>query len=328
MPSKLFNVLKNSNVSISKENIFYGETGMEEISSIYEFDIAVSALVGIAGLKPTYNLIMSGKDIALANKEVLVTGGSLIIEHAKKYNARLLTVDSEHSAIMQCLEGEKQNPIEKILLTASGGPFFTKDLEPGITVENVLKHPTWKMGPKITVDSATLMNKGFEVIEATLLFDVQPKQVQVVVHRQSIVHSAVQFKDGTIMASLGPTNMQIPIAYALNFPYRIPNNLQRVDLFQLLNLTFEKPNPQKFPCLRYAYDALEHGLDAQIILNAANEFAVGSFLSRKIDFITIPLIIQKTQEIFSSTSIKIDSIQTILELDADARKKAACLIER
>lgn len=326
--SKLFNVLKNSNVSISKENIFYGETGMEEISSIYEFDIAVSALVGIAGLKPTYNLIMSGKDIALANKEVLVTGGSLIIEHAKKYNARLLTVDSEHSAIMQCLEGEKQNPIEKILLTASGGPFFTKDLEPGITVENVLKHPTWKMGPKITVDSATLMNKGFEVIEATLLFDVQPKQVQVLVHRQSIVHSAVQFKDGTIMASLGPTNMQIPIAYALNFPYRIPNNLQRVDLFQLLNLTFEKPNPQKFPCLRYAYDALEHGLDAQIILNAANEFAVGSFLSRKIDFITIPLIIQKTQEIFSSTSIKIDSIQTILELDADARKKAACLIER
>lgn len=326
--SKLFNVLKNSNVSISKENIFYGETGMEEISSIYEFDIAVSALVGIAGLKPTYNLIMSGKDIALANKEVLVTGGSLIIEHAKKYNARLLTVDSEHSAIMQCLEGEKQNPIEKILLTASGGPFFTKDLEPGITVENVLKHPTWKMGPKITVDSATLMNKGFEVIEATLLFDVQPKQVQVLVHRQSIVHSAVQFKDGTIMASLGPTNMQIPIAYALNFPYRIPNNLQRVDLFQLLNLTFEKPNPQKFPCLRYAYDALEHGLDAQIILNSANEFAVGSFLSRKIDFITIPLIIQKTQEIFSSTSIKIDSIQTILELDADARKKAACLIER
>lgn len=326
--SKLFNVLKNSNVSISKENIFYGETGMEEISSIYEFDIAVSALVGIAGLKPTYNLIMSGKDIALANKEVLVTGGSLIIEHAKKYNARLPTVDSEHSAIMQCLEGEKQNPIEKILLTASGGPFFTKDLEPGITVENVLKHPTWKMGPKITVDSATLMNKGFEVIEATLLFDVQPKQVQVLVHRQSIVHSAVQFKDGTIMASLGPTNMQIPIAYALNFPYRIPNNLQRVDLFQLLNLTFEKPNPQKFPCLRYAYDALEHGLDAQIILNAANEFAVGSFLSRKIDFITIPLIIQKTQEIFSSTSIKIDSIQTILELDADARKKAACLIER
>ena len=326
--SKLFNVLKNSNVSISKENIFYGETGMEEISSIYEFDIAVSALVGIAGLKPTYKLIMSGKDIALANKEVLVTGGSLIIEHAKKYNARLLTVDSEHSAIMQCLQGEEQNPIDKILLTASGGPFFTKDLEFGITVENVLKHPTWKMGPKITVDSATLMNKGFEVIEATLLFDVQPKQIQVVVHRQSIVHSAVQFKDGTIMASLGPTNMQIPIAYALNFPYRIPNNLQRVDLFQLLNLTFEKPNPQKFPCLRYAYDALEHGLDAQIILNAANEFAVGSFLSRKIDFITIPLIIQKTQEIFSSTSIKIDYIQKILELDADARKKAACLIER
>ena len=326
--SKLFNVLKNSNVSISKENIFYGETGMEEISSIYEFDIAVSALVGIAGLKPTYNLIMSGKDIALANKEVLVTGGSLIIEHAKKYNARLLTVDSEHSAIMQCLQGEEQNPIDKILLTASGGPFFTKDLEFGITVENVLKHPTWKMGPKITVDSATLMNKGFEVIEATLLFDVQPKQVKVVVHRQSIVHSAVQFKDGTIMASLGPTNMQIPIAYALNFPNRIPNNLQRVDLFQLLNLTFEKPNPEKFPCLKYAYYALEQGLDTQIVLNAANEFAVASFLNKKIDFITIPIIIEKILTSYSSSSIKIDSVQTVMELDTDVRKQAACLIER
>ena len=166
------------------------------------------------------------------------------------------------------------------------------------------------------------------MIEATLLFDVQPKQVQVVVHRQSIVHSAVQFKDGTIMASLGPTNMQIPIAYALNFPNRIPNNLQRVDLFQLLNLTFEKPNPEKFPCLKYAYYALEQGLDTQIVLNAANEFAVASFLNRAIDFITIPIIIEKILTSYSSSSIKIDSVQTILELDAEVRKQAACLIER
>ena len=198
----------------------------------------------------------------------------------------------------------------------------------GVFAENVLKHPTWKMGPKITVDSATLMNKGFEVIEATLLFDVQPKQVKVVVHRQSIVHSAVQFKDGTIMASLGPTNMQIPIAYALNFPNRIPNNLQRVDLFQLLNLTFEKPNPEKFPCLKYAYYALEQGLDTQIVLNAANEFAVASFLNKKIDFITIPIIIEKILTSYSSSSIKIDSVQTVMELDTDVRKQAACLIER
>ena len=325
--SKLFDVLNNSNVPISRENIFYGDTGMEEISSIYEFDIAVSALVGIAGLKPTYNLIMSGKDIALANKEVLVAGGNLILEHAKKYNARLLTVDSEHSAILQCLQGEKQNPIEKILLTASGGPFFTKDLGPDITVESVLKHPTWKMGSKITVDSATLMNKGFEVIEAALLFGVKPEQIQVVVHRQSIVHSAVQFQDGTIMASLGPTNMQIPIAYALNFPKRLPNNIQSVDLFQLLNLTFEKPNTDKFPCLKYAYYALNRGLDAQVILNASNEVAVSNFLEKRIDFSTIPYVIQEILNTFASTSIRIDSIETILDLDAEVRKKTACLIE-
>ena len=324
---KLFENLKHD-VSISREDIFYGDTGLEEISTIYDFDIAVSALVGIAGLKPTYNLIMSGKDIALANKEVLVTGGKLILEHAQKYNARLLTVDSEHSAIMQCLQGEKQNPIEKILLTASGGPFFTEDLTPGITVEKVLKHPTWKMGAKITVDSATLMNKGFEVIEATLLFNVKPEQVQVVVHRQSIVHSAVQFKDGTIMASLGPTNMQIPIAYALNYPNRLPNSLQRVDLFKFLNLTFEKPNPDKFPCLKYAYYALNRGLDSQVILNAANEIAVSSFWEKKIDFISIPKVIQEILLSFSSTHIKIDSIQSILELDTDTRKKTALLIEK
>ena len=190
----------------------------------------------------------------------------------------MVPIDSEHSAIMQCLQGEHQNPIEKILLTASGGPFFTRDLTPDITVNDVLKHPTWKIGHKITVDSATMMNKGFEVIEAALLFDVSPSQIQVVIHRQSIVHSAVQFKDGTIMASLGPTDMQVPIAYAMNFPNRLQNSIERVDLFKLLALTFEKPDLNKFPCLQYAYSAIEGGLDKQIILNAANEVAVANFL--------------------------------------------------
>lgn len=327
--SKLFDCLKsNSSTYVPRESIFYGDSGLEEISCIYDFDIAVSALVGIAGLKPTYNLMKSGKEIALANKEVLVTGGKLILKHARSYGAKLLTVDSEHSAIMQCLNGELQNPIEKILLTASGGPFFTKDLTSNITVEDVLKHPTWKMGSKITVDSASLMNKGFEVIEATLLFDVKPEQVQVVVHRQSIVHSAVQFRDGTIMASLGPTNMQIPIAYALNYPCRIPNTIERVDLFKLLTLSFEKPDLKKFPCLQYAYYALDSGLDKQIILNAANEVAVENFLCRKVNFTSIPEVIYQVLDSFSKLSIPINSIENILELDVDARKNAKNIIEK
>ena len=276
---------------ISRDKVFFGDAGMEEISKIYDFDIAVSAMVGVAGLKPTYNLIKSGADIALANKEVLVTGGRLIMEHAKKYGARLLTVDSEHSAIMQCLRGEEKNKIEKILLTASGGPFLTKDIGPWIKVEDVLTHPTWKMGPKITVDSATMMNKGFEVIEATLLFDVKPSQVEVVVHRQSILHSAVQFKDGTIMASMGPTDMRIPISYALTYPKRLPNTIEEVDLFKLLTISFEKPNVKKFPCLEYAFQAIEDGLEKQIVLNAANEVAVWKLLRGKINFTAIPEVI-------------------------------------
>ena len=306
------------NARMSMEEIYYGDEGLDEISSIYDFDIAVSALVGIAGLKPPFNLIMSGKEVALANKEVLVTGGRFILAHAKKHNCKLIPIDSEHSAIMQCLQGESQNSIDKILLTASGGPFLTRDLTTDITVDDVLKHPTWKMGKKVSVDSATMMNKGFEVIEASLLFDIYPRNIQVVVHRQSIVHSAVQFKDGTIMANLSPTDMRIPIAYALNFPNRIKNSIERVDLFKLLNLTFEKPDLNKFPCLEYAYSALKSGLDKQIILNAANEVAVEKFLKKEINFNSIPALIYTVLDSWL-TSIDIDSIETILELDADVR---------
>lgn len=310
-----------------KSEIFYESFGLKQISLIHDFDIAISALVGIAGLLPTFNLIKSGKRIALANKEVLVTGGPFILEQAKAYNATLLTVDSEHSAIMQCLQGEQENSIEKILLTASGGPFFTKELTPSISEKDVLAHPTWNMGAKITVDSATMMNKGFEVIEAVRLFNVTPEQVQVVVHRQSIMHSAVQFKDGTIMASLGPTDMRIPIAYALDFPKRLPNQIERVDLFKLLNLTFERPDVNRFPCLQYAYTALKEGLDKQIILNAADEIAVGHFLKGEINFITIPKIIYQVMESVTYALGTVD-IDSILALNDIACKKAEEIVSK
>lgn len=238
-------IIKKENADILKSlykniNIFYGKDGIEEISKLIDFDIAVSALVGIAGLKPTYNMIKNGKDVALANKEVLVTAGELIMKVAKENGAKILTVDSEHSAIMQCLNGEENNQIDKILLTASGGPFFDKEITDNITVEDALNHPTWNMGKKVTIDSSTMMNKGFEVIEAKWLFNVEPSQIEVVVHRKSLVHSMVQFKDGTIMANIGPKSMQIPIAYALNYPSRISNNIEKLNLFQISDLKFEK----------------------------------------------------------------------------------------
>ena len=320
-------ILEKCKGKISKDKIFFGEAGMEEISKIYDFDIAVSAMVGIAGLKPTYNLIKSRADIALANKEVLVTGGRLIMEHAKKFGTRLLTVDSEHSAIMQCLQGEKNNEIEKIFLTASGGPFLTRDIGTWIKVEDVLKHPTWKMGEKITVDSATMMNKGFEVIEATLLFDVEPSQVEVVIHRQSVVHSAVQFKDGTIMANMGPTDMRVPIAYALAYPKRLQNKIERVDLFKLLTLSFEKPNKQKFPCLQYAFDAIEEGLEKQIVLNAANEIAVEKFLNREINFTAIPEIIYTVLSKDKGRNSDIKNVEDIIAINDETRKVTENLVK-
>ena len=205
-------------------NVYYGDKGLAEISKL-KSDIGVSALVGIAGLLPTYYMIQNC-NIVLANKEVLVTGGEIIMNLAKSTGVQLLTADSEHSAIMQCLQGEEKNKINKILLTASGGPFFDKEITEEITPEQALNHPTWKMGPKVTIDSATMMNKGFEVIEARWLFDTMPENIQVVVHRKSLLHSAVQFEDGTIMANIGPKDMQIPIAYALNYPVRLRNNIQ------------------------------------------------------------------------------------------------------
>lgn len=305
-------------------NVYYGEEGMEEISNLVDFDISVSALVGIAGLKPTYNMIKNGKTVALANKEVLVAGGELIIKTAKENNATLLTVDSEHSAIMQCLRGEETNPIDKILLTASGGPFFDKEITDKITVEDALNHPTWNMGAKVTIDSSTMMNKGFEIIEAKWLFDVDPSQIEVVVHRKSIVHSMVQYKDGTIMASLGPTAMQIPIAYALNYPTRLKNQINKLNLFDIRDLTFEKPDLNKFKCLRLAYEAIQKGHSFQVILNAANEVLVDAFLNRKIKYTDIPNGIEKVMNMYEKREL--NSVDEILAFDEEVKKKTREMI--
>ena len=322
-------IISKENAEILREtfkniNIFCGDEGMEEISKLTDFDISISALVGIAGLKPTYNMIKNGKTVALANKEVLVAGGELIMKTAKENNSKLLTVDSEHSAIMQCLNGEENNKIDKILLTASGGPFFDKEISDKITVEDALNHPTWNMGPKVTIDSSTMMNKGFEIIEAKWLFNVEPKQIEVVVHRKSLVHSMVQFKDGTIMANIGPKSMQIPIAYALNFPKRLENNIEKLDLFEIVDLKFEKPDLKKFKCLKLAYDAIEKGHSFQVVLNAANEVLVDGFLNKKIKYTDIPNMLEKVMNLYGKRELK--TIEDILEFDKEVKEKTRELI--
>ena len=317
------------NYSILKEkyknlDIYYGEEGMNAISLLDDYDIGVSALVGIAGLKPTFNMITKGKTILLANKEVLVTGGKLIIDASKMYHAKLLTVDSEHSAIMQCLNGEDHEKINKILLTASGGPFFDKEITDDITPEQALGHPTWKMGAKVTIDSSTMMNKGFEVIEARWLFDVTPENIEVVVHRKSLVHSMVEFVDGTIIANIAPKSMEIPIAYALNYPDRLPNNIEKLDLFEIKTLEFLKPDLKKFKCLALAFSAIKMGHSAQIVLNAADEILVDYFLNGKIKYTEIPKYVEIMLN--KHKPIEINSIEQVLELDKNVREELISLL--
>lgn len=306
-------------------DVYFGIHGMKEISKLMDYDIAVSALVGISGLEPTYNMIKNGKTVALANKEVLVTGGELIINTAREKNATLLTVDSEHSAIMQCLNGEKNNKIDKILLTASGGPFLDKEITDNITVEEALNHPTWNMGKKVTIDSATMMNKGFEIIEARWLFDVTPEKIQVVVHRKSLVHSMVQFEDGTIMANIGSKSMEIPIAYALNYPNRLKNNLEKLNLFDVRSLEFEKTDLEKFKCLKLAVEATEKGHSYQVVLNAADEVLVNAFLCEEIKFTDIPQMLEKILQ--NHKGEKLDTIEKILDLDKRIREETEKLIK-
>ena len=299
-------------------DIYRGEDGMDKVSRLTDFDIGVSALVGVAGLRPTWNMINNGKTVALANKEVLVAGGRLVMEAARKQGAALLTVDSEHSAIMQCLRGENHGEIERILLTASGGPFFDREITDSITPEEALRHPTWKMGPKITIDSATMMNKGFEIIEARWLFDVPVERVQVVIHRQSIVHSMVEFKDGSIMANIAPPDMELPIAYALSYPERMEMP-QRLDIFAMKALEFKAPDEEKFPSLRLAKEAVRAGHAAQVVLNAANEALVARFLAGGLRFTDIPRGVEEMLR--QHTPGEPGSIDEVLALDEETRHR-------
>lgn len=276
-------------------------TGKDAINQIVEssiIDIVITAMVGYSGLQPTIRAIKAHKTIALANKETLVVAGDLIRQMAIENKAPIIPVDSEHSAIFQCLVGEFNNPIDKIILTASGGPFrtFTPEQLAHVTKQDALKHPKWNMGHKITIDSATLMNKGFEMIEAKWLFDVPPEQIQIAVHPQSIIHSMVQFKDGTIKAQLGTQSMKLPIQYALSFPERLPNTCQKLKLEDYCNLTFEHPDTERFPLLRHAFEAANTGGNMPCILNAANEIAVAAFLQDRIKYLQINKIVEKCLE--------------------------------
>lgn len=271
-------------------------TGMDSVCSLVEaddIDIVLTALVGFSGLRPTISAIKAGKIIALANKETLVAGGSVVMDLAKKYNSPILPVDSEHSAIFQCLLGATGNPISRIHLTASGGPFRTWDRDriAAATKNEALKHPQWTMGAKITIDSATMMNKGFEMIEARWLFDTAPDKINIVVHPQSIIHSMVEFADGAVIAQLGNPDMREPIQFALSFPERLTLNNKKLDFASLQGLTFEEPDMEKFPCLSLAFEAIRKGGNVPCAMNAANEAAVAAFLKDGIRFYDIPEII-------------------------------------
>ena len=278
--------------------VFAGQQSLEEVVEGENIDVVLTALVGYSGLKPTIHAIKSGKNIALANKETLVVAGCLISLLCKEYGVSIYPVDSEHSALFQCLVGEENNAIEKIYLTASGGPFrgLKKEDLSAIKKEQALKHPNWDMGAKITIDSATLMNKGLEVIEAKWLFDLKAEQIEVVVHPQSIIHSAVQFEDGSIKAQLGIPDMKLPIQYALGFPKRLPNTFERFNFIDYPNLTFEKPDLETFRNLQLAYSAMGKGGNMPCILNAANEIAVAAFLKDKIGFLNMSDLIANCME--------------------------------
>ena len=278
--------------------IYAGENAISEIVEAAPIDIVVTAMVGYSGLKPTIRAIEAHKTIALANKETLVVAGDLIKRLALEYRTPIIPVDSEHSAIFQCLVGEGDNPIEKIILTASGGPFrkFTAEQMAHVTKSDALKHPKWHMGHKITIDSATLMNKGFEMIEAKWLFDVSPQNIEIAVHPQSVVHSMVQFKDGSVKAQLGTQDMRLPIRYALSYPARLESSAPKLTLEQYSELTFEYPDFERFPLLRYAFDAVATGGNMPCIMNAANEIAVAGFLNDTIAYPDIDRVVSETME--------------------------------
>lgn len=303
--------------------VYAGREALNEVVEGEQIDTVLAALVGFAGFEPTIHAIKARKKICLANKETLVVAGELILDLVQKYHVDLLPVDSEHSAIFQSLVGEDMNEIDKILLTCSGGPFrtFTKEQLRSVTAEDALRHPTWKMGAKITIDSATLMNKGFEVMEASWLFGVPADRIEVLVHPQSVVHSGVQFKDGAVKAQLGVPDMRLPIQYAFSFPQRLDLQGDRLDLFKTQKLEFFKPDMNKFPCLCLAYEAIGKGGNMPCILNAANEVANAAFREGKLSFYGVAEVIAKTMQ--KATFDKTPDLQTYLETDSEARKIAS-----
>ena len=308
--------------------ILTGMEGLKETATLDGADIVLNSVVGMVGLEPTLAAIEKGRDIALANKETLVTGGKLVMNTAREKGVKILPVDSEHSAIFQSLQGNKGNKIKSIILTASGGPFFEKkksELE-NITLSQALNHPNWSMGKKITVDSATLMNKGLEFIEAMWLFGVSPEQINIVVHRQSVVHSAVEFEDNSVIAQLGTPDMKIPIQYALLYPHRKECDVGRLSLTDYGNLTFEKPDTQVFECLKYCIESAKTGGTAPTIVNGANEVAVAAFIENKIKFLDIGKIVGKALDEIPHKEV--NSLEDILEADRNAREFANRIIEK
>ena len=282
-------------------SVLWGMEGIIEVATMKEVDMVVTSVVGNVGLEPTFEAIRHGKDIALANKETLVSAGKLVMDEIKKKKVTLYPIDSEHSAIFQCLQGNAHNAVRRIFLTASGGPFRgkTKQQLENVTVEDALKHPNWDMGKKITIDSATLMNKGLEVMEARWLFDVSPDNIEVLVHPQSIIHSAVEYEDGAVIAQMGEPDMKVPIQYALTYPERIKNSYPKIDFSQRSMMTFEKPDLETFSCLSLAFKALKIGGTMPAVLNSANEVAVRKFIEKKIGFLDIARLIEKTMNAYT-----------------------------
>src|ERR1051326_6305647 len=306
---------------LSSIEVVYGQAGTVRVATHPEVDFVVSRIVGVAGLKATYEAVRAGKEVGLANKECLVAAGELITAEARRQGKPLLPIDSEHNAVHQCMRGGRIDEVERVWLTASGGPFFNtpKSEFEKIAVEQALNHPTWKMGQRITIDSATLMNKGFEVIEACRLFNLPPSRVSVVVHPQSTIHSLVEFNDGSILAQLSVTDIRLPILYALTYPERIASDL-RFNLLDLKRLDFYPPDQEKFPCLRLAYEAAQAGGAKSIALNAADEVAVAAFLNREIGFTDIPRVVEQT--IAETEGRRPESIEEVLAIDVEARDRA------
>lgn len=305
----------------SKTEILVGPGGLKEIASIKNLDMVLVAVVGIAGLEATIAALSTGNDVALANKETLVAGGQLVMNTAKVHGSSIIPVDSEHSAILQCIQGARKKDIKGIVLTASGGPFrgYTREDLEKVTVEDALKHPNWVMGQKITIDSATLMNKGLELIEAKWLFDLDIGQIKVVIHPESIIHSMVEFIDNSVLAQLGLADMRIPILYALTYPERMPSPVESLDLLKLKKLSFEEADLETFSCLKLAINAIEIGGTMPVVLNAANEIAVKKFLDRKIGFNEIASLVKEAMK--NHKPINEPVLEDILRVDQAIRKQ-------